>query len=95
MDWISPLLTYPFILTAFKLSSMASYSPASTPSTEAWESDSQDEHGFGYPLRRMVPLENVQFGNEEPAPGGLVRGPELYRMPASQSSSTSSHMFFV
>jgi len=74
-------------------SSMGFHSPASTPSPEAWESDSQDEHGFGHPLRRMVPMENVHLGHEESPLGSFRAG--LYKMPASQSSSTSSHMFFV
>ena len=74
---------------------MGFHSPASTPSPEMCESELHDEHGFGYPLRRMVPLENVQLGYEESPRlgGGLHAG--LYKMPASQSSSTSSHMFFV
>ena len=38
-------------------------------------------------------MENMEFGMELPQGGGLLRG--LYRMPASQSSSTSSHMIFV
>jgi len=38
-------------------------------------------------------MENVHFGVEEL--GGISQGSGLYRMPASQSSSTSSHMFFV
>jgi len=40
-------------------------------------------------------LENVQLGFEESPPGSLHAGPGLYKMPTSQSSSTSSHMFFV
>lgn len=43
----------------------------------------------------MVPLEHVQLGHEESPPGSLHAKPGLYNMPASQSSSTSSHMFFV
>jgi hypothetical protein len=77
---------------------MGFHSPTSTPSSEAWDSDAQEEHleqhGFGYPLQRMVPIENVHLAVEEPG-SGLLQRPGLYRMPASQSSSTSSHMFFV
>jgi hypothetical protein len=69
---------------------MGSHSPDSAPIPGTWEFGSQEEHGFGYPLRRMVPLDNVQLGGEE-APH--FQG--LYKMPASQSSSTSSHMFYV
>ncbi|KAI9510151.1 hypothetical protein F5148DRAFT_1182038 [Russula earlei] len=74
---------------------MSSHSPASIPSPEAWDSDSQEENasGFGYPLRRMVPIESVQLGVEELLPRGLHQ--VLYKMPGSQTSSTSSHAFFV
>ncbi|KAH9979684.1 hypothetical protein BJV74DRAFT_780129 [Russula compacta] len=72
---------------------MGPHSPASPASIEAWDSDFQEERGFGYPLQRMVPMENVQLGMGLPQGGGLLRG--FYRMPASQSSSTSSHMIFV
>ena len=65
----------------FPHSTMGSLSPASTES---------DECEFGYPLQRMVPLENIRLGGEE---SPLLPG--LYRMPTSQSSSTSSHMFYV
>jgi hypothetical protein len=87
-------------LTRVKSRTMGFHSPASTSIDsipETWESDSHDEHGFGYPLRRMVPLENVQLGYEESLPGSLhaLTRPGFYKMPASQSSSTSSHMFFV
>ncbi|KAI0292457.1 hypothetical protein BC826DRAFT_1019338 [Russula brevipes] len=63
---------------------MGHHSHASTPSPE--------EHAFGHPLQRMVPLE-MQLGVEESSPASLLRG--FYKMPGSQSSSTSSHMFFV
>ncbi|KAH9031130.1 hypothetical protein EDB85DRAFT_2089908 [Lactarius pseudohatsudake] len=69
---------------------------ASTHSTEAWEAECDQhepeevvEHGFGYPLQRMVPIESIPLGGEESPLSGL------YRMPASQSSSTSSHMFYI
>ncbi|KAH9073587.1 hypothetical protein EDB83DRAFT_2505194 [Lactarius deliciosus] len=69
---------------------------ASPHSTEAWEAECDQhepeeivEHGFGYPLQRMVPIESMPLGGEESPLSGL------YRMPASQSSSTSSHMFYV
>ncbi|SRR6266404_6099546 len=75
---------------------MGHHSPASTSSsTEALESDQNEEpteHGFGYPLQRMVPLESMRLGGEESPPRNLNG---LYRMPASQSSSTSSHTFYV
>ncbi|KAI0298163.1 hypothetical protein B0F90DRAFT_833225 [Multifurca ochricompacta] len=70
---------------------MGSHSPASTNSTESWDSDLQEENGFGYPLQRMVPLESMRAGGGEESPH--LRG--LYRIPSSQSSSTSSHMVFV
>jgi hypothetical protein len=63
---------------------MGSLSPAST------ETSDSEECEFGYPLQRMVPLENIRFGGEE---SPLLPG--LYRMSTSQSSSTSSHMFYV
>lgn len=72
---------------------MGSRSPASTHSTEARESDQHEglvEYEFGYPLQRMVPIESMRLGGEE---SPLLSG--LYRMPVSQSSSTSSHMFYV
>ena len=69
---------------------MGSLSPASIPSTETSESEELVEHEFGYPLQRMVPLESMRLSGEE---SPLLPG--LYRMPASQSSSTSSHLFYV
>jgi hypothetical protein len=76
---------------------MGLHSPASTPRIETWESDSEDEHEFGYPLQRMVPLESVELGHEEPEspPRGLLRGLYNLKMPVSVSSSTSSHIHFV
>ncbi|KAH9052258.1 hypothetical protein EDB87DRAFT_1692494 [Lactarius vividus] len=75
---------------------MVSSSLTSTHSTEAWEPECDQhepeevvEHGFGYPLQRMVPIESMQLGGEESPLSGL------YRMPPSQSSSTSSHMFYI
>jgi len=66
---------------------MKSLSPVST---ETSDSEELVEHVFGYPLQRMVPLESIRLGGEE---SPLLPG--LYRMPTSQSSSTSSHMFYV
>ena len=65
---------------------MGSLSPASTESSES----GQHEELVGYPLQRMVPLESMRLSGEE---SPLLPG--LYRMPASQSSSTSSHFFYV
>jgi len=69
---------------------MGSLSPASTDTSESGSHEELVEHEFGYPLQRMVPLESMQVGGEE---SPLLPG--LYRMPASQSSSTSSHTFYV
>jgi hypothetical protein len=69
---------------------MGSLSPASTASTESGHHEELVEYGFGYPLQRMVPLENMRLGGEE---SPILPG--LYRIPASQCSSTSSHMFYM
>src|ERR1700677_2498157 len=73
---------------------MRSLSPISTSSTDSGQHEELleelVEYGFGYPLQRMVPLESMRLGGEE---SPLAAG--LYRMPASQCSSTSSHMFYV
>ena len=69
---------------------MRSLSPVSTASTDSGPHEEPIEHGFGYPLQRMVPLESMRLGGEE-----SPLSPGLYRMPASQCSSTSSHMFYV
>ncbi|KAH9055273.1 hypothetical protein EDB87DRAFT_1642534 [Lactarius vividus] len=69
---------------------MVSRSLTSTHSTEAWESlCDQHEPEQLVELWRMVPIESMQLGGEESPLSGL------YRMPASQSSSTSSHMFYI
>jgi hypothetical protein len=73
------------------------HSPASTPSPETWESE-EDEHAFGYPLQRMVPVESVQLCHEESSPlagGSLTEALKgLYKMP-TESLSTSSHVLYV
>jgi hypothetical protein len=69
---------------------MGSLSPASTASAESGQHEELVEHGFGYPLQRMVPLESMRLGGEE---SPILPG--LYRIPASQCSSTSSHMFYM
>ena len=87
---LNPLLSSSYRVMDF-------HSPASTPSPETWESE-EDEHVFGYPLQRMVPVESMQRCHEESSPlaGGplaeALRG--LYKMP-TESSSTSSHVLFV
>ena len=62
-----------------------SHSPTSTPGSKACESDTQEEHIFGYPLGATLEnsMENVNFGVEEVESGGLLRGPGLHRMPTS------------
>ncbi|KAI0265556.1 hypothetical protein BC834DRAFT_824835 [Gloeopeniophorella convolvens] len=70
-------------------SSLGSRSPDSSASVATWESEPQDDHEFGHPLQRMVPVEDVELSVEQ------TPFRELYRMPTSQSSSTASHLFYV
>lgn len=93
-----PMFTYRFtyqnpVYHRHPVSYMGFHRPPFILSREAWDSDTQEDNGFGYPLQRMVFMVN---GVEKR--GGLFSwGPDFqsYRKPASQSSSTSSHMFFV